>query len=299
VSTRGRDRAALDRGALTRAFNRAAPRYDAAAMLQRQTRAELLQRLEFFNLEPRCVLDLGAGTCRSTLELARRYPRALVIAADIADRMLAQAPRQRWRRMRFERVCADAYGLPLAARSADLIYCNLMLQWCDRLPDALTELARVLRPGGLLLFSSFASGTLEELRSAWAGIDARPHVHEFPNLTEVAEALMRAGFVDPVIDVERQKRHYPTVPALMRELKQIGAQNAARDRARGLGGRARFAAVCRTYEQLREPAGIPATWELLYGAAFAGDHANERRRSAEYTVPIASVGRGRIDPPAR
>jgi malonyl-CoA O-methyltransferase len=299
VSTLEDDGAALDQSALTRAFNRAAPSYDAAAAIQRQARAELLQRLEFFNLEPRCVLDLGAGTCHSTLELAGRYPRSLVIAADIADRMLAQAPRHRWRRMRFGRVCADAYALPFAAHSVDLIYCNLMLQWCDRLHQAFTELARVLRPGGLLLFSSFATATLEELRGAWAGVDQRPHVHEFASLTEVAEALTRSGFVEPVIDVERQTRHYATVPALMRELKQIGAQNAARGRARGLGGRALFAAVCAAYEPRREPAGIPATWELLFGAAFAGDRAHERRASADYTVPIASVGRRRLDPSPR
>ena len=71
---------------------------------------------------------------RASLALQRRYPRARVIALDIAPGMLKAAPRPGWPRPRFQRVCADAYALPLAARSVDLVYSSLMLQWCDR-PD--------------------------------------------------------------------------------------------------------------------------------------------------------------------
>lgn len=292
----------FDRGALARAFNRAASGYDAAARLQQQARTELLQRLQFFELDPHCVLDLGAGTCHSTLELARRFRQARTVAIDLAPHMLAQAPRSLWRR-RFERVCADAYALPLRDRCCDLIFSNLMLQWCERLDELFAELHRVLRPGGLLLFSSFAPATLQELRSAWASVDAGPHVNDFADLPELAEGLMRSGFLEPVLDVERHRHYYPSVQALKRELKQIGAQNAARARARGLGGRRRAEAMRAAYEQAREEAGLPVTWELLFGAAFATGSAAPSRGgrpaagAAERVIPLERIRRARARRP--
>lgn len=284
---------ALDRRALARSFNRAAHDYDAAATLQHQARSELLQRLPFFGLDPQCVIDLGAGTCLATPALARAYPRANVLAIDLAAHMLARAPRPLWRRPRFERICADAFALPLAAHCCDLIFSNLMLQWCDPLERLFTELGRVLRPGGVLLFSSFGPGTLHELRGAWASVDARPHVHEFADMPEICTALMRAGFLEPVVDLERRVDHYPSAQALMRAIKRIGAQNAASARARGLAGRARLQAVCAAYEPCREPAGLPATWELLFGAAFAGEPrpTGPHAPPDEHAVPIDRIGR--------
>jgi malonyl-CoA O-methyltransferase len=282
----------FDRRALARASDRAAAGYDGAARLQALARAELLQRLQFFPLDPERVVDLGAGTCQGALELTRYFRRAHIIAIDLAPLMLAQAPRSLWRRRRFERVCADAYALPLADGCCDLIFSNLMLQWREHLDELFAEARRVLRPGGLLLFSSFGPGTLEELRAAWASVDAGPHVNEFADLPPIAEALMRTGFAEPVIDVERQRHHYPSVQALKRELKQIGGQNVARSRARGLGGRARAEAMRAAYEQVREPAGLPATWELLYGAAFAGgERAGTAARPDEQVIPLDRIGR--------
>jgi malonyl-CoA O-methyltransferase len=74
----------LDRGRLRAAFERASAGYESAARLQARVAAELLERLAAFAFEPRVVLDLGAGTGRLTRELKRRYPRALVIALDLA-----------------------------------------------------------------------------------------------------------------------------------------------------------------------------------------------------------------------
>jgi malonyl-CoA O-methyltransferase len=292
MSTRERGHFRLDQRALARALGQAAGGHEAAAWLQRRARAELLQRLQWFKLEPHCVLDLGAGTCQGALELARRYPAARVLAVDLAHGMLAAAPRGRWgRRRRFGRVCADAYALPLATHRCDLIYSNLMLQWCDRIDELCRELARVLRPGGLLLFASLGAGALQELRAAWTSADAGPHVHEFPDMPQLAGALMRAGFVEPVIDLERELRHYPNVLALMRELKRLGCQNAAAGRRRNLGGRAALAAMCAAYEQQREPGGVPATFELLFGAAFAGEAPVHpvATTASEYVVPARGL----------
>jgi malonyl-CoA O-methyltransferase len=297
MSDSGPDRFALDRRALARSFNRAAAGYDAAAQLQRRVRAELLDRLQYFALEPQCILDLGAGTCQAAVALRRRFARARVIALDIAPGMLRASPRPGWPRRRFERVCADAYALPLASHSLDLVYSNLMLQWCDRPELVFRELARVLKPGAVLMFSSFGPDTLKELRLAWESVDHGMHVSQFPDMPQLGAAMMHAGLVEPVMDVEPHRLLYPDVYALMRELKRIGARNAASGRSRGLTGRDRLQRMLAAYEQQRSAAGVPATFEVIFGAAFGpAAEAGGRGDAASaggYTVPLAALGRSR------
>ncbi|HTT04516.1 MAG TPA: malonyl-ACP O-methyltransferase BioC [Steroidobacteraceae bacterium] len=291
-------RFSLDRRALARAFERAAPGYDAAAWLQRRAGEELLERLGFFTLAPQRVLDLGAGTCHATRALAQRYRQAEVLAIDLAAGMLRAAPRAWWARHAYRRICADGYALPLPDASVDLIYSNLMLQWCDRPEQLFAECSRVLSTAGLLVFSSFGPQSLEELRAAWAEVDASVHVSEFPDMPEVASALMHAGFVEPVLDLECVRRGYPDARALMRELKQLGAHNAASDRSRGLTGRARLAAMTAAYERRRTGSGLPATFQLLYGAAFKGTRGAPGQSGApgdaaagEFVVPLDRLRR--------
>src|SRR3974390_1110914 len=81
----------VDRRALARAFDRAAPTYDGGAAIQRRARDELLSRLDYFALDPRCILDLGAGTLKGARALQQRYPRACVLAFDLSADMLQAA----------------------------------------------------------------------------------------------------------------------------------------------------------------------------------------------------------------
>jgi malonyl-CoA O-methyltransferase len=221
---------------------------------------------------PRAVLDLGAGTGHATRALKRRYPGALVVAADIAPAMLARAKGQsRWLR-RFERVRADAYTLPFAAGTFDLVYSSLMLQWCDDLDAVFAEIARILAPGGLLLFSTFGPGTLAELREAWAASGAPGnHVNHFFDPHALGAALMQAGLSEPVLDVDRHIVAYPDTLTLMRELKAIGAHNTTRGRPRGLTGRGHISAMTRAYEALRRDGTLPATYEVIHATSWGSD----------------------------
>ena len=258
----------LDRARLRAAFERASGGYEAAASLQARVAAELLQRLELLRFSPGVVLDLGSGTGRVTRELKRRYPRARVIALDIAPGMLREARRHQrpWRR--FDRVCGDALRLPLRDGSIDLIFSNLMLQWCEPLAAALSEARRVLAPGGFLSFSTFGPATLYELRTAWAEADGYNHVNHFPDMHEVGDGLVRAGLMEPVLDADRFELGYPDVLTLMRDLKAIGAHNVTAGRPRALAGRERLTRVQRAYEAFRRDEGLPATYEVIYGASW-------------------------------
>jgi len=254
-----------------RAFSRAAAGYDAAAALQQEVRARLLESLAYLHDRvPSVVLDVGSGTGHAAAAMKKRWPRAQVLALDLALPMLRQARRQAgwWRP--FARVCADARALPLAEGSVDVLFSNLCLQWVDDLPAVLAGFRRVLRPGGMLLVSTFGPETLAELRQAFAAADERPHVSPFASIAQVGDALVAAGFRDPVLDRDLFTLTYPDLPALMRELRAIGATNALATRRRSLTGRARFAAAAAAYEPLRDADGrLPSSWEVVYAQAWA------------------------------
>ena len=263
------DPQALEPAAVVRSFDRASRSYEPAAGLQQQVRDELLSRLDLLRERPQRVLDLGAGTGLGTLRLKQAFPRAQVLALDAAPAMLAQVRRRSWPWRRLHPLCADARQIPLADASVDLVFSNLMLQWCQPPDRVLAEALRVLRPGGLLLLSSFGPDTLRELREAWASVDDRVHVNRFVDMHDLGAALQRAGAVEPVLDVDRLQLHHPDALALMRELKAIGAHNVNAGRPRGLTGRRGWQQMLQAYEASRTPQGLPATWEVVYGVAWA------------------------------
>ena len=257
----------LDHSWVRRGFDRASASYDAAAVLQTDVREQLLQRLDLTDLTPRLALDVGAGTGHASRALQRRYSGARVIALDSSFGMLRAAGRQQaWLRP-FSRVCADAERLPLPDDSVDLILSNFMLQWSD--PDAcFAEFRRVLAPRGLLSFTTLGPDTLRELRAAWIEVDAHSRVSQFIDMHDIGDALVRAGFAAPVLDVERYTLWYTDVRRLAADLQAIGARNATSGRPRGLTTPRKFAAMEAAYERHRQDGRLPATYEVVFGQAW-------------------------------
>lgn len=264
---------ALDKRLARHSFERAAAGYDAAAVLQNEICGRMLGRLEYIKIEPATVIDAGCGTGNAVPELHKRYPRAHLVALDLALAMARRAQLRLpwWRRMRrgVAAICGDIEALPLRAASADLVWSNLALQWINDLPRACAELRRVLKPGGLLMFSTMGPDTLKELRAAFRGADAYDHVHRFVDMHDLGDALAHAGFADPVMDMEHITMTYSDVATLLKDLRTIGARNVATGRNPGLGARAALEAMKRNYEALRLDGRLPATFEIVYGHAWA------------------------------
>jgi malonyl-CoA O-methyltransferase len=281
---------ALEPRWVRRSFDRAAKTYDAAAVLHAEVRENLLARLQLTTLNPGVVLDAGAGTGHAARALKRRYPKAQIVALDSSRQMLHEAARrQSWLRP-FARVCADAGLLPLADASVDLIVSNLMLQWCN--PDAVfAEFRRVLAPHGLLSFSAFGPDTLRELRTAWDQVDSHSHVHHFVDMHDLGDALVRAGFASPVLDVERYILKYLTVRKVAEDLKATGAHNATTGRAKGLTGARKFAAMQAAYENFRQDGRLPATYEVVFAHAWVPAQSLPRDQKDGTSVSLEEVKR--------
>lgn len=285
-----------DRHRVRAHFDRAAPRYAAQAVLQREVRERLHERLEYFRLAPERILDLGAGPAASASAVSARYPKAQYLALDLSLAMLAQRPSPRWpwRRRRAVPVCGDMHALPLADASIDLIVSSLALQWSGDPEPVFAECARVLRPGGLILFSSLGPDTLKELRAA-LGPDAP--VNTFLDMHDVGDAMIRAGLGAPVLDVEHLTLCYNDARSVMRDLKDIGASYAGPPRRSGLAGRSWLRRVEKRYETFRSEGRLPATFEVVYGHGFRPERGDRPQDGT--TVPGGAVAHFPVDRIAR
>ena len=283
----------FDRRRLQHSFGRAAAGYAEVAVLQRETESRLLEQLEVLETKiPSRILDVGSGPGRASGVMKGRWPKTEVIALDIALPMLRQVPKHTrfWRPVK--RVCAEAAHLPFADNSIDLIFSNLCLQWVPDLPAALAEFRRVLREDGLLLFSSFGPDTLIELREAYLQAGERhPPLSPFAAIQQVGDAMIAAGFRNPVLDRDQFTLTYVDAMSLLRELRAIGAGDARVQRPRGLGGKSRQARMIAAYEALRLEGRLPSTWEVITAMAWAPGPGTPRR---EGNADVASFPADRI-----
>lgn len=264
-----------------RAFDQSARHYDEAAILQREVATRLTSRLEYIKLKPAAILDIGSGTGFCSYLTNKLYPQAHIYALDIAGSMLKMHRNKHTHMMRLKKLfglnqfhytVADMESLPLAANSFDLVISSLTFQWANDLDNVFAECYRVLKPGGLLMFTSFGPDTLRELRSCWQQVDANSnHVNQFMDMHDVGDALMRNRFAEPVMDMEMLTVTYHDVVSIMRDLKTIGAHNVTEGRRRSLTGKSKLAQLAKKYEAFRQDGLLPVSHELVYGHAWKSE----------------------------
>ena len=239
-------------------------------VLQRAVADELLDNLSLFTIKPNHVVDLGAGTGYCAKALGERYPKTKLTLCDISLQMLKVAREKTRRWFNSPRyVCADNNALPFADNAVDIVFSSLAFQWSTDLDHLFRECRRVLNPDGVMLFATLGPDTLCELRDSFAAVDNNPHVHDFIDMHDVGDALIRAGFAAPVLHTDRITMTYKSMLEVMRDLRGIGAVNQARERRRGLSSRRIFRLAEEHYESFRHEGLLPATYEVTYAHAFA------------------------------
>ncbi|MFO1362919.1 MAG: methyltransferase domain-containing protein [Burkholderiales bacterium] len=262
----------LDRRAARRWFERAgaAPAGDPLA---REVERRMGERLVYLRHEPGRILNVGSGAATHGV-LRGRYPRAEIVAVDFAAaplrlardaRPLAARARALLRGAEDRYVCADSVALPFARGTFQMVWSNLALAWSD-VEAALREWHRVLAVDGLLMFTTYGPDTLLELRAAFA--DTVPHVHPFADMHDLGDALVAAGFADPVMDMERITLTYTRVEDLVADLRATGQRNAHGARRRTLTGAGRWRGARAAYAALARDGRMPASFEIVYGHAW-------------------------------
>ncbi len=250
----------LNRIKIAKSFGSASKSYDVSSRLQRYTGKHLMSLLP--NRTDITIVDLGSGTGFFTDILASKYQQT--IGVDISNKMLTFAQENRSKEISW--LEADAYHLPLKDNSIDVIYSNLVIQWCDHLDILVKEILRVLKPGGLFIFSTLLDGTLHELKSSWSQVDDEKHVIDFKT-PEYMEAIFDNGSCK-LLEHKTQNLvlEYQNVIHLARELKGLGANHVAKEKGKGLAGKDKWNKMTSSYQDFQEPSGIyPATYSVYSG----------------------------------
>jgi malonyl-CoA O-methyltransferase len=276
---------------IARRFNRIANIYNTVAVLQQEVGSRLVERLEDVTPAPQLIIDAGTGTGNLVELLAKKFPSSHILAVDAAQNMLKQTKKYS---KSFFPLCADVLQLPLSDHCVDIIISNFMLEWCDEVVKVFQEFKRVLKPNGLLLFSTLGPDTFKELRESWAQVDVHTHVHSFLDMHDVGDILIEKKFTDPVVDVERFTFTYKTSDQLLRELRAMGIFNFHPDRSKNLISKSYFKRFLNEYEKLRGSDGkLPLTWEVIYGRAFAPPFMASD--SAEVRISVSQIKRKLIE----
>lgn len=272
--------------ALQRRLTLSAPDFDDHAFVHARCRDEMLSRLDLLAISPRRIADIGAATGSASAALAAHFPGATVFAVERNRALLA---RRAWRRRfpfrqpRVTPIAASMDALPFADDSIDLAFCNLALVRYGEPDAALRDINRVLKPGGAFVFSTVGPDTLRELRTAWA---EDHHVASFTDMHDIGDALGRAGFAEPVLDVEQFSAEYADIAGLWRDLASAGARNSLATRRRSLTGKQRFTAMTR---RMRGAGGsIPVNVEVVYGQCWGSA---ARQTTGDVRIDVTAIGR--------
>ena len=268
----------IDRAAVRRRFARAGDGDPEFARVTQTARDGLLERLADIRIDPHRVLDLGSGTGAMARCLSRRFRSAHVVSVDPVLTLLrtARTRAPHWF-SRHRHVVGEAERLPLASRTVDLIASNVALPWFHPVDRALAECLRTLRPGGLMLLSTYGNGTLKELAAAWSEAGESSRLYGLADMHALGDALVHAGFVDVVMDVQRIRLEAPDFRHLCRVVSRSGGSGALASRRRGLTAPGVFEAAAARYDTLRNIDGtLPVSVELVFGHAWAPEPNRQR-----------------------
>ncbi len=247
----------IDKQAIAGAFGRAASKYDAVAKLQQQTGDYLMALVQAENTGIR-VLDAGCGTGFFSARWKQQGKQ--VIALDLAAGMLNHAKGQQVADYYLQ---GDIEHLGLAESSVDVCFSNLAVQWCGDFPSALREFYRVTRPGGLIVFSTLAQGSLNELATAWKQVDDYQHINQFLPLRAITQACQ--SYRHKIIH-RKYLQCYPQLLPLLNSLKGIGATHLHHGRQRGLMTRKRINALAEAYP--RNHGNYPLSYQIVFGVIY-------------------------------
>lgn len=246
---------------IRQAFDQAATTYDAAAEVQRDVCDRLAASVVQAGVEltPDAIVDAGCGTGYGARWLRQRWPHARLTLLDFAPRMLAIA---RTQNAAAAVICADIEALPLAEHSMAVYWSSLAWQWNDP-HRCLSEAARVLKAGGMLAVATLGTGNFPELRYAFANIDNYSHVLAPPAPEHLLAHCQAGGWRIRFWQRQPVRRYYPDVRTLLQSVKAVGAREVEQRRPTPLS-RTAWQAINARYEQLREPAGLPLTYDGVW-----------------------------------
>ncbi|CUT17477.1 MULTISPECIES: methyltransferase domain-containing protein [Candidatus Ichthyocystis] len=236
------------------------------------------------------ILDLASGPGGAFPVFYPVFNNGHWILVDLVERFLREARslyrpsfiKSYFKNYRLDCINADVKKLPLASRSVDVMIANLVLPCIVDRRAVFREWRRVLKPDGVFLFSLLGPDTFREIRWVFSFADSHAHTELFPDMHDIADELVQAGFQDVVVDVDIRQTIYSDFISLCKDLKKIGVFHVTTNGKRqGLLSRAAWKIAVDKYETIRHDKGLPLTWELIFGHAWGGGEKAPPSRSGE------------------
>lgn len=281
--------------AIKRQFNRSsAGSYDVHAHVQRSMANRLAKSLKDREHESdrdwSNILEIGCGTGALTEMLVKDWSNASITALDIAPDMIKAAEqrllwntanqsgssKEKTTRVSFLQADVETWAPNAPSASFDLIVSSACFQWLSNPKQTLDHLRRMLRAGGLLLFTTFGPGTFHELHKSFHevyranGIEPQRHGLSFQSADQWKSLLKESGFSSIQYEHSIQTETYASVRDFLISVKAMGASTSEAVAMRGLSSRRLFADMYKVYEeQFSLNGGIAASYELLFLHAWA------------------------------
>jgi malonyl-CoA O-methyltransferase len=199
----------LYKQAIAASFSKVANSYDNFAFIEQEIGNRLLQRLEYINIKPQYILDLGCGSGYLSNRLQQLFPNATIIGLDLSFEMVKFASLN----SKLKYCCADAESLPFSDQKFDLIFSSCCIPFIKDLESLYTELQRVLTIDGLLLFTTFGPDTLKELSLELNHTD----------MHHIGDLLLHKQYKNPVVDTEKIIFTYKKLHTLLHDLQGSGS----------------------------------------------------------------------------
>lgn len=244
----------------------ARPIFDPWALALKRQRA-LRQGPRLF-LAERIVEDLAERLAF----VQRRFGRALL--AGCPDPTLADPLAGAAEQLVVAPSIDDLADFPEAA--FDLILLLGQLDTVNDLPVMLHVVRSRLAPDSLIAGAFPGNDSLPALRRIMpaadraAGSGIAPRVHPRIEASALAPLLQQAGFVMPVVDIDRVRLRYRSFADLVADLRGMGATNALYGRAGRPLSRRALAAAEAEFERLGDGTATTETVELVHFAAWTG-----------------------------
>lgn len=247
---------------------------DTPPWLHQETARRMAERLALVRERAPQWLDWQGGVSGSAEAVQAVWPQArrdLVEPDEASVRRSRQALQRPW--WSLKRLAAgqasQVHGEDeLPPQQARMLWANLVLQASADVPALLAQWHRALAVGGFVMFSTLGPDTWRELRAVYAA-NGWPLPHApFTDMHDIGDALVQAGFADPVMDQELLTLTWSSPEALLAELHGLGG-NLARQRFAGLRTpRWRERLKSALAERAGADGRIAMSVELVYGHAF-------------------------------
>ena len=263
-------------------FDKKASSYDEHSFVQKEVARRLCDRLSNITIKPINILDIGCGTGHLSDMLFKLYPDANITCLDISYNMLVESNRKN---SNLNYILSDAENMPFKNNKFDLIISSFTLHWCVEIEKIFFDIHRFLKDEGLFLFTTVGPNTLEELGTAYLAIDSEKHINIFSDMHLYGDSLLKFGFQDPVMDMEKIIIEYNTFKDVLDSLKKTGANTVMHSKPIYISKNS-YQMLSKTYPTNHINNRFPVTYEMIYGIAWKNPENTDKNTGV---IPIKKI----------